>query len=162
MALAALLRARIPVGELSEADLERLLAAFVVETCEPGKVLAAQGETGTTLYVVLEGEIVVTHARPGEEAVEINRLGAGELVGVVALFDEQRRSATCHAAGPVKVAGLSSEAMVELSATSHTIGLALQQLASLQLTRDFLKLDRRLREASAARDWFASTEWPES
>jgi CRP-like cAMP-binding protein len=61
-----------------------------------------QGEVGHAMYVLLEGEVEVEVAEEGGARTTVARLGPGEFLGEMALFDGERRSATVRARGPVR------------------------------------------------------------
>ncbi len=68
----------------------------------PGEVLVEQGSPGTSMYVILEGEVSVQ-----VNGVEVARLEAGEHFGELALADDQPRSAS--------VAGVSFGSAISVS-----------------------------------------------
>lgn len=60
----------------------------------PNDIVIDQGSEGQTLYVVVQGELVVSR-----DGVELSRLGPGDHFGDLALVDAQPRSATVTATG---------------------------------------------------------------
>ena len=62
---------------------------------DAGAALFHQGDRGNTLYVVVDGEVVVI--AEGPPRVQLSRLGEGEIFGEIALVTEQPRSATIEA-----------------------------------------------------------------
>ena len=64
-----------------------------------GVDLIKEGEPGDALFVILEGEAVVSHG-----GVEVNRVGPGAYFGEMAILDGEPRSATVVAESDVKVA----------------------------------------------------------
>jgi CRP-like cAMP-binding protein len=83
---------------LSRGELVEL--AKVTEDMEvgDGRVLAREGEIGREFFVIVDGDVVVT--KGGEE---VNRLGAGDFFGEIALiWESPRRTASVAAAGPVR------------------------------------------------------------
>ncbi len=77
------------------------IATFLefTEEVEFGKdqIIADIGEVGDALYLVLEGEVVLT-AHEGVEDFEVGRMEAGELAGEMSFFDRQPRSVRLRAA----------------------------------------------------------------
>jgi CRP/FNR family transcriptional regulator, cyclic AMP receptor protein len=65
---------------------------------EAGKVLAAEGDRGRELFVIVSGTATVT--RHGEALAQ---LGAGDCVGEMSLLDDEPRSATVVADGPMSL-----------------------------------------------------------
>jgi CRP-like cAMP-binding protein len=56
---------------------------------QPGQVLVEQGAMGDSMYVIVKGEVRVSHNN-----VELARLGPGEHFGEMTLLDQHPRSAT--------------------------------------------------------------------
>jgi CRP-like cAMP-binding protein len=86
------LRALPLFGELDHHDLSRLAAITHEVAVAAGEVVVAQGELPYEVLVIEEGEVEVT--RNGEV---LGTLGAGQLVGEIALVEQQRRMATVTA-----------------------------------------------------------------
>jgi CRP-like cAMP-binding protein len=75
--------------------LEELILKMELVTLEQGEVLFREGDTGSTLYVVADGEVAVYKESPARQ--ELNRLIEGEFFGEIALVTDQPRSATIEA-----------------------------------------------------------------
>jgi CRP-like cAMP-binding protein len=60
-------------------------------------VIVRQGEIGTSLYLILEGEVAVEREEPGREPRELARLRPGAFFGEMALLTNLPRSATVRA-----------------------------------------------------------------
>ena len=78
---------------LKPAALELLMAIASEETHAKNSYLFHQGDSGASLYLVLDGKIRISRnvGGMGEEALAI--LGPGEVFGEMALLDESPRSA---------------------------------------------------------------------
>jgi hypothetical protein len=61
-----------------------------------GETLFAQGDVGSELFVVLEGEVRI-HLDSGGSEVTLARQGPNSVLGEMAVFDEQPRSASAQA-----------------------------------------------------------------
>jgi bacteriocin-type transport-associated protein len=80
------------LGELSDADVEWMIAHGRRERKAAGTILIQEGGAIGALYILLEGQLAVSvEARPG---CELTRMGAGEIVGEVSLVDLRPPSAT--------------------------------------------------------------------
>ncbi|MBF0431328.1 MAG: cyclic nucleotide-binding domain-containing protein [Fibrobacteria bacterium] len=64
-----------------------------VKTYSSGQVLFSEGEIGHELFLISDGEVIVTHGTK-EDRVELARLKAGDIIGEMALLDNLPRSAT--------------------------------------------------------------------
>jgi CRP/FNR family cyclic AMP-dependent transcriptional regulator len=81
-----------------------LLAKTCTERQFPtGAVLMQEGEAGAGLFILIEGKVHVTQsAGPGQPPRDITTLGAGEVIGEMALLDNLPRSATVTAIEPCR------------------------------------------------------------
>jgi CRP-like cAMP-binding protein len=67
-----------------------------------GEVLVRQGEAGDCMYVVQEGLLEVFVEENGQE-VGLRVCGRGEIIGEMAIFESEVRSATVRAVGDARV-----------------------------------------------------------
>ncbi len=85
--------------------LERLALFSATEHRPGGDAVTVEGEVGNLFYVIVSGELVVTHGRE-----EIRRLGPGDWFGELALLQTHaHRTATVTAVGPVDLLSLDRE-----------------------------------------------------
>jgi CRP-like cAMP-binding protein len=137
------LLARNPyTGALSLEDRTALATALVVRTYPDGYVFIKEGRRGDALFLLLEGEVLVTRERAG--AQPLKRLQPGELFGLIALIDNDLRSATCVAAGAVRVATLTRAAFSLLFNAHAPIADSLQRVLAAQLAHDFRNINRQI------------------
>ena len=71
-------------------------------TYQDGEIVVREGDVGDCLYVVQEGQLEVVRRVDGKDTV-IRLVGKNELVGEMAVFHRERRSATVRARGAVRV-----------------------------------------------------------
>lgn len=84
------------LGQLDDQDIEWMIGAGRRQHLAAQELLIRQGETIGALYIVLSGEMAVTvNGASGER--ELNRLGAGEMVGEMSFIDARPPSATVRA-----------------------------------------------------------------
>ncbi len=82
-----------------EPDLEQLLSTgFSPESFEEGQVILLQGEPGSAMYLVADGQIDVLRNVLGDKAELLVRLGPGQQLGANTLVDPAPRTASCVAA----------------------------------------------------------------
>ena len=65
---------------------------------EDGELLLRQGDVGDAMYVIQEGEVEILVERDGRETV-VGVAHAGDMLGEMAIFLHERRSATVRAKG---------------------------------------------------------------
>jgi CRP-like cAMP-binding protein len=81
-------------GQLTDADVSRLAKLGRRQRMPKGTLLIREGVPVETLYIVLQGELVVTQ---GPERRQVAKLEAGEVVGEMSFIDARPPSATVSA-----------------------------------------------------------------
>jgi CRP/FNR family transcriptional regulator, cyclic AMP receptor protein len=94
----AWLEQALPLPDLSRRELDALGAAADRANVRPGTVIARQGEIGREAFLVVDGEVEIIR-----DGVPVARLGAGEIVGELALLGEWYRTADIVAVTDVEV-----------------------------------------------------------
>ena len=101
-----------------DADDARSVVAYLREVAYArGDLLFAAGDQRSSSYLLLllEGEVAVDAGGTGPgAAVPISVLGAGSVLGEMALLDGAPRSATCTALSDIQAAGLSRRGLERL------------------------------------------------
>ena len=67
-----------------------------------GEIIIRQGDIGDCMYVIQEGQVEVI-VEQGDREVQLAVRGKGELLGEMAIFEKERRSATVRAVGTVRL-----------------------------------------------------------
>jgi|GEM_PF-715310 len=67
-----------------------------------GTVLFHQGDRPDGMYLIEKGLVRITARLPGDEVVELAKIGAGELIGEVSLVDHSVRTATAEVLEPLQ------------------------------------------------------------
>ncbi len=88
-------------ADLSPADLERVAQLVEERGYADGEVIAAEGEVGEELHIVIEGTIRVVQGGEGSER-ELARRSSGDVVGEMSLIAQAPRIASLIADGPVR------------------------------------------------------------
>ncbi len=71
---------------------------------EPGQIVFEEGQPGDVMYAIVEGEIEITaRGKP------VDRVGAGGIIGEMALVDSSPRSGTARAATRSKLVPVSQK-----------------------------------------------------
>lgn len=100
---------------------------------EAGEDLCEQGEVGMCLFIVAIGRAVVRASRDGGEAVEVAELGAGAVIGELALVDARPRSATVRALEPVDAIRIDRASFLRLQMSKSPAAYKLMQAMALQI-----------------------------
>jgi CRP/FNR family transcriptional regulator, cyclic AMP receptor protein len=92
------LLARVPVfSTLEREDLERIAELAVPRAFEPGQVVFREGDASDTCYVVRSGRARAVREHSGGRTITLATFGIGDIFGELALFEDERRSATVEA-----------------------------------------------------------------
>jgi CRP-like cAMP-binding protein len=85
------------LDRLSEDDRACLLAAGRERAVDAGEEVARQGSRGDCLFMIVEGELVVVRAMPGDSERQLATAKPGMVLGEVAVLDRGARSASLRA-----------------------------------------------------------------
>jgi CRP-like cAMP-binding protein len=132
------LLARVPVfSTLHPADLQRIAELAVPREFEPGQVVFREGDSSDTCYIVRSGRARAVREHSDGRTITLATFGPGDIFGELAMFEDERRSATVEAIEPTAAVAVLGPDMRRLM-TEHP-GIA---------TRLVIALGRRLRESN--------------
>jgi CRP-like cAMP-binding protein len=127
-------------GALSDDVLVFLSETLRVVSPAIGETIFREGEDGSTMYVVLAGEMEITKKSRGGVDARVAVLGPGDWFGEMSIVDIQPRSATVRALAPgrlIRISAAELDALYRHDVRSYAIIV-------LNLARE---LSRRLRVA---------------
>ena len=134
--------------QLDAQDAATVVAYLREVSYTPGEVLFRAGDTQAVahLLLVLEGEVSVETGTslPGLE-VPIVVLGAGSVLGEMAVLDGAPRSATCTAVTPVQAAGLARRGLERLIDEHPKVAARLMVVLAQHMAERLRALDDQLR-----------------
>jgi CRP-like cAMP-binding protein len=131
--------AKLPLfAGVPPAILDQIAAQTKLLTLEKGDLLARAGEASDSLFVIRRGWIKIVADGSGGEEVVLNQCGPGQLIGEMALIDQQPRSNT--------MAAISSAEVLEIKYEVVLAALNQHPLLALSFLRD---MSDRLRFANA-------------
>lgn len=110
---------------LDSASLTQLAAAVTRRTWQSGATIFLRGDTETHLLALLDGRVRLSLGTPQGKELVIRHLGAGEILGEMALLDGRPRSADATAVGQVTALVLHSDRFHQIAATNPAVPLAL-------------------------------------
>jgi serine/threonine protein kinase/CRP-like cAMP-binding protein len=115
-----LLLSRNPIfSALPVAALRHLLLNSTAVKARDGEEIVREGEKGTDLFVIIDGEVEVDRKVEGIEAF-INKLSTGDFFGERGALHEETRSATIRAMGDVELLRLTRTQVLDaLSGQEH-------------------------------------------
>jgi CRP/FNR family cyclic AMP-dependent transcriptional regulator len=130
---------RVPAfSTLEPSDLERIAQLAVPRSFEPGQAVFREGDQSDTCYVVRDGHARATRTHSDGRTITLATFGPGDIFGELAMFEDERRSATVEAIEPTSVVGVLGPDMRRLMSEHPEIA-----------TRLVIALGRRLREMNA-------------
>src|SRR5215207_8422556 len=104
---AAALLAQVPAFEqLGPAELGAVAAVAVPRSFAPGEVVFREGDDSDTCYVVHAGHARAIREHPDGRQITLATFGPGDIFGELAMFDDERRSATVEATDELEVLGI--------------------------------------------------------
>jgi CRP/FNR family cyclic AMP-dependent transcriptional regulator len=132
------LLARVPVfSTLEREDLERIADLAVPRAFEPGQIVFREGDSSDTCYIVRSGRARAVREHSGGRTITLATFGPGDIFGELALFEDERRSATIEAIEATSVVAVLGPDMRRLMVEHPGISARL-----------VIALGRRLRETN--------------
>jgi CRP/FNR family transcriptional regulator len=132
------LLAGVPVFEaLGPADLGRVADVAVRRTFPAGQVIFREGDASDTCYVVGRGHARAVRENVDGRTITLAHFGPGDIFGELAMFDDERRSATVETLDAVEAIAILGSDMRRLLREHPDIAVKL-----------VIALGRRLREAN--------------
>jgi len=133
----ALLRAVPVFSDLGEDELARVADVAVPRQFVAGEVVFREGDESSTCYVVRHGRARAVREHPDGRSITLANFGPGDIFGELAMFDDERRSATIETLEDTEAIAILGGDMRRL--LSEHAEIAVKMLASL---------GRRLRETN--------------
>jgi len=146
---ADLLRAPTALATLDRTDALTVVAFMALRRYRAGEAIIREGADGDGgfLALVVEGEVTVeSHLISRAEPLTMSVLGPGQVIGEVALFDGDARSASCTASTPqVVCALLTREALQTLMAREPATAAKLLAAVGQRLGGRLREVDGKLK-----------------
>jgi len=94
---------------MSDPERSAVVEQMVLETFEDGEIVIREGDLGSSLYVVVSGDVKVFGRNPRGETVYLANLGEGDFFGEVSVLTGKPRTATISAASRSELLRLDKE-----------------------------------------------------
>ncbi len=128
----------VPVFQtLVREDLERIAQFAVPRDFQEGEVVFREGDASDTCYVVRSGRARAIRTHAGGRTLTLATFGPGDIFGELALFEDEKRSATVEAIEPTSALAVLGPDMRRLMSEHAEISARLA-----------IALGRRLRETN--------------
>jgi CRP/FNR family transcriptional regulator, cyclic AMP receptor protein len=129
---------RVPVfSTLERPDLQRIADVSVPRSFAPGQAVFREGDQSDTCYVLRDGHARAIRTHSDGRTITLANFGPGDIFGELAMFEDERRSATVEAIDDIGVIGVLGPDMRRLMAEHPQIAMRL-----------VIGLGRRLRETN--------------
>jgi CRP-like cAMP-binding protein len=129
---------RVPVfAELAPDDLRRVADVAVPRRFAAQQVIFREGDSSDTCYVVRRGHTRAVRENVDGRSITLAHFGPGDIFGELAMFDDERRSATIETLDDVEAIAIAGSDMRRLMSEQNGIAAKLA-----------IALGRRLREAN--------------
>jgi CRP/FNR family transcriptional regulator, cyclic AMP receptor protein len=122
---------------LSEEDLARVAEVATTRRFEPDEIVFREGDDSSTCYVIRSGHACALRGHSDGRTITLARFGPGDIFGELAMFDDERRSATVQALDELEVIAILGRDMRRLLFEHPEIAVKLIRF-----------LGRRLRETN--------------
>ena len=128
----------VPVFEtLAPEDLRRVAEVAVPRRFQPHQVIFREGDASDTCYVVRSGHARAMREHGDGRTIALAHFGPGDIFGELAMFDDERRSATVETLDAVEAVAVAGSDMRRLLREHPDIAVKL-----------VIALGRRLRDAN--------------
>jgi HEAT repeat protein len=119
--------------DLPPNDLMQIAAVAGEQAFSDGTIIAEQGESGDMMYIIVDGEVLVTaHGNGGDETV-LGRRHPGEYVGEMAIISDEVRMATLVARGDVRTLTIDQRQFREILRLRPEASMAVMRVLSSRL-----------------------------
>lgn len=119
-------------ADLAPSDLERVARLAEERGYADGELIAAEGELGEDLHIIVDGTIRVIQDREGSER-ELARRTAGDVVGEMSIITQTPRVATLVADGPVRTIRLRHREFESMLRERPTVAMGVMRVLAYRL-----------------------------
>jgi CRP-like cAMP-binding protein len=131
-----------------EAELAELARVLRRRDAPAGEILWREGDEAVAMLLIVEGEVSASLRLPGDRAVEVVRMGRGEVLGEVPLLDGGQHSAAAQVTEPARLLSLSRADFAALvsrrDATAFALKRSIARVACARMRRHLAHLAQSL------------------
>jgi cAMP-dependent protein kinase regulator len=141
------LRASALFGSFSTGALEEILSSTLLRSFEEGDIIVTEGEQGSSLFLLVTGEVkVFTRGERGEH-LPLAELGPGDFFGEVSLLSGKPRTATITAKSEVSAIELAKEEVDRIATEFPEVPQILDEFYNRRAQDTVEAVIARMREA---------------
>jgi CRP-like cAMP-binding protein len=120
-------------ADLSAEDLEQVAGVAHPRRFAAGEVVFREGDASNTCYIVHSGHARAVREHADGRQLALATFGPGDIFGELAMFDDERRSATVEAIEPLEVLGIMGADMRRAMERRPQLAIALAAALSRRL-----------------------------
>ena len=118
---------------LDEQQLEAVSSFTFQKSFGPGELIVEEGRTGNGMYAIISGSVEAVKSLGTDQERTVNRLGAGEVFGEMALLGEWPRTASVRAVDEVECLGIDRWVFLTQLERHPQVGIRLLQVLAQKL-----------------------------
>lgn len=122
-------------ADLSVNELAAVASVTEEAAFDEMEMVFREGDIGDTLFLVLEGEVAVIKDCNAEREFELDSIGPGDYFGEMALFGDDRRSATIRVKKNARFLTLNKQELQEIVREYPQIALHVCRVLSMRIRR---------------------------
>ena len=119
-----------------------------LEEYDEGDLVIAEGDRGTSMYVIASGDVNVYTNGPKGEMVRLARLGAGDFFGEVSVLSGKPRTATITACGRTTILRLDRDQLEEVVQSHPRVRQVLEEFCRARAEKTVEAMIESLRNRS--------------
>ena len=124
----------VPVfAELAPDDLRRVAEVAVPRRFAAGQVIFREGDSSDTCYIVRSGHVRAVREHSDGRTITLAHFGPGDIFGELAMFDDERRSATVETLDAVEAIAIAGSDMRRLLRRHNDISAKLVTVLARRL-----------------------------
>jgi uncharacterized membrane protein YeaQ/YmgE (transglycosylase-associated protein family) len=100
--------------QLTVNDLAAVASVSEVVSFPENQTVIQEGDSGDTLYLIIEGRVTVSKKQDGGGEIELDQMDAGDYFGEMALFEDIPRTATIRTLQPCRMLTLHKQEFKEM------------------------------------------------
>lgn len=132
--------------DIDEQECEVLSSMFQVRKLVADEVLLNEGERDNALYIVIEGDIMVTRKSDGDNYVALHHLGPGDIAGAMGFIDGHSHSATLRATEDSHVLSLNRDMMDSMIIEHPRLGYKIMKMIVRSVHQTVLNMNQQFVE----------------
>lgn len=134
-------------ASFEEEALEEILSSTALRAYAEGDIIVTEGEQGSSLFLIVSGEVKVFTIGARGEHVPLAELGPGDFFGEVSLLTGKPRTATITAKSPVTAIELAKERVDKIAETHPGVRSVLEDFYNRRAQETVEAVIRRMRGA---------------